>query len=108
MSRYLRDLNVKEDELSELKNELAENSDLIEQRDALQRQLTGQSKMLENFQFAITAELGQDLSNTGFMDDESLSPVERIQMAISGYFEHQKTLREELLVRDILYYSDFK
>ena len=55
--------------------------------------------MLENFQFAITAELGQDLANTGYTDDESSSPVERIQMAITGYFEHQKTLRQELKVR---------
>ena len=78
---------------------------MIDQRDNLQRQLVDQSKMLENFQFAITAELGQDLANTEYMDDESSSPVERIQMAITGYFEHQKTLRQELQVKFLLLLS---
>ena len=77
---------------------MGENSEVIEQRNGLERQLSEQNKMLQNFQYAITAELGQDLADTSFSDDEDSSPVERIQMAISAYFTHQQTLRTELQV----------
>ena len=92
-------MEEKEREIALLKNEIAENADVLDQRNALDRQLVEQNKMLQNFQFAITAEIGQDLSETSFTDDENSTPVERIQQAITAYFAHQQTLRAELQVR---------
>jgi len=89
---------AKDDELERLKIEISENVNVLEQRNVLERQLNDQNEMLQNFQFAITAEIGQDLCNTGFTDDQSESPFERIQSAISAYFSHQQTLRLELQV----------
>ena len=85
-------------ELEQLRKELTDNADLMEQQTALEKQLNEQNKMLENFQYAITTEMGTDLSSTKFTDDEESSPIDRIQQAITAYFSHQQVLRVELEV----------
>ena len=69
----------------------------------MRAELSEQDNVLNNFRFTILGEIGQDLADTSFQDDENASTVERVQAAIAAYFSHQEKLREELEVRYIDY-----
>ena len=83
-----------------LKREITENAEVFEERDRLRAELGEQDNVLNNFRFTILGEIGQDLADTSFQDDENASTVERVQAAIAAYFSHQEKLREELEVRN--------
>ena len=81
-----------------LRADLCENAEIFEERDRMRSELNEQEEVLNNFRFTILEEIGHDLIDTSFEDDEKLSTVERVQAAISAYFNHQQKLRNELEV----------
>ena len=89
------DLKMENDRL---RRDLSENSEVFEDRDRMKAELNAQEQVLNNFRFTILAEIGHDLADTSFEDDDKLSTVERVQAAITAYFNHQEKLKMELEV----------
>ena len=69
----------------------------------MKAELHAQEQVLNNFKITILAEIGNDLADTSFEDDDKLTTVERVQAAITAYFNHQEKLKLELEVKSFLF-----
>ena len=81
-----------------LRRDLSENAEIFQERDRMKADLHAQEQVLNNFKITILAEIGNDLADTSFEDDDKLTTVERVQAAIAAYFNHQEKLKLELEV----------
>jgi len=69
----------------------------------MKAELHAQEQVLNNFKITILAEIGNDLADTSFEDDDKLTTVERVQAAITAYVNHQEKLKLELEVKSFLF-----
>ena len=82
-----------------LHRDLLDSGEIFAERDRLRSELNEQTRILNNFRFTVLNEMGQDLStDDSFKDDENAPTADRVQAAISAYFNHQENLRRELEV----------
>ena len=84
-----------------LHRDLLDSGEIYAERDRLRSELNEQTRILNNFRFTVLNEMGQDLStDDSFKDDENAPTADRVQAAISAYFNHQEKLRRELEVNN--------